>query len=447
MKIFYFLFFIFISLFISAKAQDKVLSSSQKELEQVSQNAKEATLNRMNERAELLKAIELIQKEISEQESIKKQLIKEERDLKLSAQDSLTGKNRLASELQETLQKFELAKTEHNLNRPVSVLGAAGLIKEAQADIDMFAFFKMLTTEESSTNKCVKVKGNIINENQQKVLSDLFILGNLQGYSIAETSNLLALSGSTFISVKDASLHSKEAEELNQIQPMNVPIDITGGAALTSPAISKPVWFRLQDGGMVVWPILLVGAVALLIIVFKFAFLTQVGGSSLLLEANIQKAKAESNWLTLEEYCRDKKQMAYLLVSQAMTHKKKNEKLTDELLEEKLFLLITRLERFMPTLNVLGVIAPLLGLLGTVTGMIATFDVISVHGSGNPGLLSKGISEALITTELGLIVAIPVILFHSLLSSKIDRQIQDLESIGNLLSESSNNKSENEAKA
>ena len=71
------------------------------------------------------------------------------------------------------------------------------------------------------------------------------------------------------------------------------------------------------------------------------------------------------------------------------------------------------LERSTAILNVLVTVAPLLGLLGTVTGMISTFDVITVHGTGNPSLLSQGISEALITTELGLAVAIPLLLAKS----------------------------------
>ena len=74
-----------------------------------------------------------------------------------------------------------------------------------------------------------------------------------------------------------------------------------------------------------------------------------------------------------------------------------------------------RLDRFSALILVLAAIAPLLGLLGTVTGMIATFDTITQFGTGNPKLLSGGISEALITTELGLIVAIPSVLFGNLL--------------------------------
>ena len=74
-----------------------------------------------------------------------------------------------------------------------------------------------------------------------------------------------------------------------------------------------------------------------------------------------------------------------------------------------------KLDRFSAMILVLAAIAPLLGLLGTVTGMIATFDTITQFGTGNPKLLSGGISEALITTELGLIVAIPAVLFGNLL--------------------------------
>jgi biopolymer transport protein ExbB len=74
-----------------------------------------------------------------------------------------------------------------------------------------------------------------------------------------------------------------------------------------------------------------------------------------------------------------------------------------------------RVGRFGQVLTVMAAVAPLLGLLGTVTGMIATFDVITEHGTGDPKMLSGGISEALITTELGLIVAIPTLLLGTLL--------------------------------
>ncbi|MEC8192175.1 MAG: MotA/TolQ/ExbB proton channel family protein [Myxococcota bacterium] len=75
----------------------------------------------------------------------------------------------------------------------------------------------------------------------------------------------------------------------------------------------------------------------------------------------------------------------------------------------------SRLDRFNTVIMVVAAVAPLLGLLGTVTGMIATFAIITEHGTGDPRMLSGGISEALITTQLGLVVAIPCLLIGNML--------------------------------
>ena len=72
-------------------------------------------------------------------------------------------------------------------------------------------------------------------------------------------------------------------------------------------------------------------------------------------------------------------------------------------------------------------IAPLLGLLGTVTGMINTFHVITFYGTGDPRMMSGGISEALVTTMLGLSVAIPIMLSHTLLTRRIETVIVQME--------------------
>ncbi len=78
-------------------------------------------------------------------------------------------------------------------------------------------------------------------------------------------------------------------------------------------------------------------------------------------------------------------------------------------------------------LKVIAVVAPLLGLLGTVTGMIITFQAITLFGTGDPKLMAGGISQALITTVLGLVVAIPTVLLHTLVSGRSRRIIEVLE--------------------
>ncbi len=89
------------------------------------------------------------------------------------------------------------------------------------------------------------------------------------------------------------------------------------------------------------------------------------------------------------------------------------------LLEEKLSRLLHPLDSSLPLVAVLATAAPLLGLLGTVTGMVHTFDVITIHGNRNPVLLADGISEALITTQSGLLIAFPLLLMRHRLADRI----------------------------
>ena len=85
------------------------------------------------------------------------------------------------------------------------------------------------------------------------------------------------------------------------------------------------------------------------------------------------------------------------------------------------------LERFLNTLGTIASIAPLLGLLGTVVGMIKVFAAIMTHGVGDPGILAGGISEALITTAAGLTVAIPSLMFHRYFDGLVDEYVLNME--------------------
>ena len=85
------------------------------------------------------------------------------------------------------------------------------------------------------------------------------------------------------------------------------------------------------------------------------------------------------------------------------------------------------LERNLPTLSTIGNITPLLGLLGTVFGMVKAFNVIAVMGVGKPEALAGGISEALLTTAFGLSIAIPTIVVYNYLSHRVDKLIREME--------------------
>ena len=96
-------------------------------------------------------------------------------------------------------------------------------------------------------------------------------------------------------------------------------------------------------------------------------------------------------------------------------------------LDETILKSTPKLERGISTIKILSAVAPLLGLLGTVTGMIATFQSITLFGTGDPKLMAGGISTALITTVLGLVCAIPLLLLHNFVSAQSKSLIQILE--------------------
>jgi biopolymer transport protein ExbB len=96
-------------------------------------------------------------------------------------------------------------------------------------------------------------------------------------------------------------------------------------------------------------------------------------------------------------------------------------------LDEAIIKATPKIKRGITTIKILSGVAPLLGLLGTVTGMILTFQTITLFGTGDPKLMAGGISQALMTTVLGLVCAIPLILLHNFISSKSQRMVQILE--------------------
>ena len=106
------------------------------------------------------------------------------------------------------------------------------------------------------------------------------------------------------------------------------------------------------------------------------------------------------------------------MLTTGVEHLEETQELIEEVMYEKVLTTRLRLQSMLPFIAICAASAPLLGLLGTVTGIINTFKLITVFGSGDVKSLSGGISEALITTKFGLIVAIPSLLLHAFLSRK-----------------------------
>jgi biopolymer transport protein ExbB len=209
-----------------------------------------------------------------------------------------------------------------------------------------------------------------------------------------------------------------------------VPIDFSGGAVLRQITRKPSLGEQLCAGGPIVWPILLIGLAALVIVIERILFLRRVRGNTDKIMGTVNTLAAKGQWDTCENLVRKpehRRSPVVAVILAGLSGRHQDRETLDSILQEAILHELPRLERFLSGLSILGVVAPLLGLLGTVTGMIDTFRVITLHGTGDPKLMSGGISEALITTELGLAVAIPIMLLHTFLSRQVDRIVGDME--------------------
>ena len=115
------------------------------------------------------------------------------------------------------------------------------------------------------------------------------------------------------------------------------------------------------------------------------------------------------------------------MLRSGLEHIRETKDLVKEVMFEKMLETRLKLNSFLPFVAICAAAATLMGLLGTVTGIINTFKMITVFGTGDAKTLSGGISEALITTEFGLIIAIPSLLLHAFLSRKARRHVDGME--------------------
>lgn len=212
----------------------------------------------------------------------------------------------------------------------------------------------------------------------------------------------------------------------------HLPVDISGGTVFKVFSEKKDFKQWLSAGGLLIWPILAVGVVGFLLALERFVFLLKIrSNSDKYMETVLEYVDAE-NWTECATYCNEnKKSPTCNVLGRVFENLGVSREVLENVIEESVLRQIPRLERFIATIAILAAIAPLLGLLGTVTGMINTFQVITIFGTGDPKMMSGGISEALVTTQLGLAVAIPLMLMHHFLGRRVDKILGDIEEKGN----------------
>ena len=206
-----------------------------------------------------------------------------------------------------------------------------------------------------------------------------------------------------------------------------LPFDSTMGNALKIKQVEETWWEHINKGGVVIWPLLGLGLAAALVALikwFQLSALEQVRPSDL--QAVLDKVN-ENDTASALALAKRIKGPAGELLETAIQNTDQSKEMLEEILYERMLHTKPKLDRFLPFISLTAATAPLLGLLGTVTGMINTFKLITVFGTGDPKRLSSGISEALVTTEYGLIIAVPCLLMFAFLSRKAKGILSSME--------------------
>ncbi|MBA6339066.1 MotA/TolQ/ExbB proton channel family protein [Colwellia sp. BRX8-7] len=263
-----------------------------------------------------------------------------------------------------------------------------------------------LQREMTQSGKVHKFSREIVLANGEKSQADVVRVGGFnlvsQGKYLeyidetASVAQLMRQPSSRYLSSANALTSST-----NQVVPFA--LDPTGGSILGLLVQAPDLQERVEQGGAVGYVILAIGLIGLLIAIERFITLFFIGSK---VNRQLKSDQASNdNPLGRVMLVQDKNPLDNVETLEL--------KLSESILKE-VPVLTTRLT----FIKIISVVAPLIGLLGTVTGMINTFQAITLFGTGDPKLMAGGISQALVTTVLGLVVAIPMVFISTLLNTR-----------------------------
>jgi len=252
----------------------------------------------------------------------------------------------------------------------------------------------------------------------------LVMVGNIATYGVAEgASGVLVPAGGDKLKLWDAPASAATAAALAQGEtPASLEIFVYENVSKeVEDKTEKGLMDVIESGGVIGWVIVVMGLFALLLVVLRGFFLSGAASKTLpVAKETLVELKSKGVEATLE-FLKSRKGAAARVMKATVRNLDRDREHIEDIVAEAIMHESERLDRYGSAIMVVAAVAPLLGLLGTVTGMIATFDIITEFGTGDPKLLSGGISIALVTTELGLIVAIPLLLLGNMLNGWAER--------------------------
>lgn len=286
-----------------------------------------------------------------------------------------------------------------------------------------------------------KIEGKFFLNSGKEVTGDIVLLGNIAAFGISpEGSGALVPAGGDNLKLwREPAVETALALDKNE-QPGQLKMFLFESRDKAIEETPEKTWLSVIDsGGVIGWIIVALGGVAVILILVRVYLLKSNSSDTQKLTVQITEHLNNNEMEQAKNICQSGTCAITRVLESTLRHIKDDRDHMEDIISEAILQESSVLNRFGTSILVIASVSPLLGLLGTVTGMISTFDIITEFGTGDPKLLSGGISIALVTTELGLIVAIPTLLFGSLLSAwseniKLDMEVAALQITNTLLS-------------
>ena len=300
----------------------------------------------------------------------------------------------------------------------------------APGDTDVAALFAAAIEQAREYATTRRVDGEFFLADGTRVDGELIRIGRIAAYGISERgSGVLAPAG-------DGGLKVWESEEAQEVagelaaggRPDALPLFIFESLATeVERSAAKGLIDVVRSGGVIGWIIFALGLFGAALAVLRIGFLQRASASTSKIIDMVGSHVRRGDREAALEMLKRRKGSTSRVVAAAIRNLDRDREHLEDIVSESILHESSHLNRFGAVIMVIAAVSPLLGLLGTVTGMISTFDVITEFGTGDPKLLSGGISIALVTTQLGLIVAIPLLLVGNVLSGWAERIKDDME--------------------
>lgn len=193
------------------------------------------------------------------------------------------------------------------------------------------------------------------------------------------------------------------------------------------------MWSYVAKGGPVMWPLLLLSVLGVAVAVWRWMALRAATRNVVPFLRELRERLIAGEVDAAVEVCERHPSPVASIVKAGLLRSGRSKEDVERSLQEASSRELAALERGLPILATIAMIAPLLGFLGTVTGMINSFDALARVGLNNPAAVASGISEALITTAAGLIIAIPVQMAYNYFVSRVNDLVRDMEAAANIV--------------